>query len=79
MLVAAVVEDEVDIVEVDEVLIHWRAISVGCMAIWPVTTPILVMHKVLAQLILKLHSHSDPGEEAQREVEDGRSGLEEWV
>ena len=41
--------------------------------------PKLVMHKVLALLVLKMHSHSDLGEEAQGEVEDGKSGLEEWV
>ena len=79
MLVEVVVEDEVNIVEVDEVLIHWRAIGAGCMAIWLVTAPNLVMHKVLAQPVLKMHNHSDPGEEGQGEVEDGMSGLEEWV
>ena len=79
MLVAVVVKDEVDIVEVDEDMIRWHATSVGCVGIWPVTTPILVMHKVLAQLILKMHNHSDPSEEAQGDVEDGRSGLEEWA
>ena len=79
MLVEVVVEDEVDIMEVDKVLIRWRATSVGCVAIWPVTAPNLVMHKVLAQPVLKMHNHSDPGEEAQGEVEDSRSGLEEWV
>ena len=74
MLVAAVVEDEVDTVEVDEALIRWRATSVGCVVIWPVTVSNLVMHKVLAQPVLKMHSLSDPGVE----VEDGKSGLEEW-
>ena len=79
MLVAVLVEDEVDIEEVDEVLICWRATGAGCEAIWPVTVPNLVMHKVLAQLVLKMHSLSDPGVEAQGEAEDGRFGLEEWV
>ena len=79
MLVEVVVKDEMDIVEVDEVLIRWRATGAGCVAIWPVSAPNLVMHKVLALPVLKMHSHSDPGEEVQREVEDGRSGLEEWV
>ena len=68
-----------DTVEVDEALIHWHATGAGCVAIWLVIVPNLVMHKVLAQLVLKMHNHSDPGEEAQGEVEDGRSGLEEWV
>ena len=60
-------------------MICWHATGAGCVAIWPVTAPNLVMHKVLAQPVLKMHNHSDPGEEAQGEVEDGRSGLEEWV
>ena len=63
-MVEVVVEDEVDIVEVDKVLIRWHATGAGCVAIWPVTTPNLVMHKVLALPILKMHSHSDPGAEA---------------
>ena len=78
LLVEVVVEDAVDTVEVDKVLIRWRATGAGCMAIWPVTAPNLVMHKVLAQPVLKMHNLSDPGVEAQDEVEDGRSGLEEW-
>ena len=79
ILVKVVVEDEEDIVEVDEVLIRWRVTGVGCVAIWPVTVPNMVMHKVLAQPVLKMHNHSDLGVEAQGEVEDGRSGLKEWV
>ena len=78
MLVEVVVEDTVDTVEVDEVLICWHATGAGCVAVWPVIAPNLVMNKVLAQPVLKMHNLSDLGVEAQDEVEDGRSGLEEW-
>ena len=77
--VGIVDEEEEETVEVAVIMIHWRATSVGCMAIWPATIPNSGSHKVLVPTILKMHNSSNLGVEAQGEVVGGRSGLVEWV
>ena len=77
--VGIVDEEEEEIVEVVEVMIHWCATSAGCMAIWPVAVLNPGSHKVLVPTVLKMHNRSNAGVEALGEVMGGKSGLVEWV
>ena len=79
VLVEMLDEEEQETMEVVVLMIHWHVTDAGCMAIWPVTVPNLVRHRVLVQTVLKMHHRSNLGVEAQGEVEGGRSGLEVWV
>ena len=57
-------------------MILWRAIAVGCVAIWPATVPRKRSHREVAWLALPVENPLNPCNEAHEveEEEDDRSG-----
>ena len=57
-------------------MIPWLVIGVGCVVIWPATVLKLVMHRrrEVALPALPVEVRSDPGDQAQREVEESTFG-----
>ena len=73
-ILVAVAEDQAEAEEEDQdhpVLIHWRVIGAGCVAIWPVTVPnpVASRREVARVALLEEHS-SNPGTKAHTAVED---------
>ena len=73
-ILEAVAEDQVEAEEEGQdhpVLIHWRVIGAGCVAIWPVTVPnpVASRREVARVALLEEHS-SNPGTKAHIVVED---------
>ena len=73
--VVVVVEEEEDPIALDR-LIPWLVIGVGCMVMWPATVLKPVMHhrREVALPALPVEVRSDPGDQAQKEVEESTFG-----
>ena len=78
-----VVEDQVVVfVHVEEGpivldrMIPWLVIGVGCVVMWPATVlkPVIHRRREVAVLALPVEVRSDPGDQAQREVEESTFG-----
>ena len=88
LVVLGTLEDVVDIGEalmggvpqvgVEDLLILWHAMSVGCVGIWHMTGPLRhLSHRVLA--VAPLRAVQNLGNEApETGVEDGMFALEAW-
>ena len=72
------VEDAVtvDVVVGLEILTPWLVTGAGCVVIWPATVPKPVMHRrrEVALSALPVEVRSDPGNQAQKEVEESTFG-----
>ena len=57
-------------------MIPWLVIGVGCVVIWPATVLKPVMHRrrEVALSALPVEARSDPGDQAQKEVEESTFG-----
>ena len=66
----------VDVVVGLEILTPWLVTGVGCVVIWPATVPKPVMHRrrEVALSALPVEVRSDPGNQAQKEVEESMFG-----
>ena len=75
---ADLVEEEEEEVEMSA-LILWHVTGAGCLAIWPVTIPVLVHscgHWEVATPALPMEHSPNPGKKAQEDVaEVARCGL----
>ena len=79
-----VVEDQVVVVVVDveedpialDRMIPWLVTGAGCVVIWPATVLKLVIHcrREVALPALPVEVRSDPGDQAQKEVEESMFG-----
>ena len=75
-------EQVVEIVDVEEDpmvldrMTPWLVIGVGCVVMWPATALKPVMHRrrEVALLALPVEVRSDPGDQAQKEVEESTFG-----
>ena len=76
VVVEAVVEVEMEAGVVLDRTIPWLVISAGCMVIWPATVLKPVMHRrrEVALPALPVEVRSDPGDQAQKEVEESTFG-----
>ena len=56
--------------------IPWLVIGAGCVVMWPATVLKLVMHRrrEVALLALPVEVRSNPGDQAQKEVEESTFG-----
>ena len=73
-ILEAVAEDQAEAEEEGQdhpVLIHWRVIGVGCVAIWPATVPKPVAsRREVAQTALPMEHSSNLGTKAHNVVEE---------
>ena len=69
--VVVIVEEEEDLIILDH-MIPWLVIGVGCVVMWPATVLKPVMHRrrEVAVLALPVEVRSNPGDQAQKEVEE---------
>ena len=73
--VVVVVDVEEDPIILDR-MIPWLVIGVGCVVMWPATVlkPVLHRRREVALLALPVEVRSDPGDQAQKEVEESTFG-----
>ena len=73
--VVVVVDEEEGPIVLDR-MIPWLVISVGCVVMWPATVLKPVMHRrrEVALPALPVEVRSDPGNQAQKEVEESTFG-----
>ena len=73
--VGVIVDAEDDPMDLDH-MIPWLVIGVGCVVMWPATVLKPVMHhrREVALLALPVEVRSDPGDQAQKEVEKSTFG-----
>ena len=73
--VLVVVDVEEDPIVLDR-MIPWLVIGVGCVVMWPATVLKPVMHRrrEVAMPALPVEVRSDPGAQAQKEVEESTFG-----
>ena len=76
VVVEAVVEVEMEAGVVLDRTIPWLVIGAGCVVIWPATVLKPVMHRrrEVALPALPVEVRSDPGDQAQKEVEESTFG-----
>ena len=73
--VVEIVDVEDDPMDLDH-MIPWLVIGVGCVVMWPATVLKPVMHRrrAVALLALPVEVRSNPGDQAQKEVEESTFG-----
>ena len=73
--VVEIVDVEEDPMDLDH-MIPWLVIGVGCVVMWPATVLKPVMHRrrEVALLALPVEVRSNPGAQAQKEVEESTFG-----
>ena len=73
--VVVIVDAEEDPMDLDH-MIPWLVIGVGCVVMWPATVLKPVMHRrrEVAVLALPVEVRSNPGDQAQKEVEESTFG-----
>ena len=73
--VVEIVDVEEDPMDLDH-MIPWLVIGVGCVVMWPATVLKPVMHhrREVAMLALPVEVRSNPGDQAQKEVEESTFG-----
>ena len=73
--VVEIVDVEEDPMDLDH-MIPWLVIGVGCVVMWPATVLKPVMHRrrEVALLALPVEVRSNPGDQAQKEVEESTFG-----
>ena len=73
--VVVIVDVEEDPMVLDR-MTPWLVIGVGCVVMWPATVLKPVMHRrrEVAVLALPVEVRSDPGDQAQKEVEESTFG-----